>query len=54
MSNAPPETTPFFARDRERHPPAYTPGYKTSVLRSPQRALISLEGTRSEITSTLR
>ena len=50
MKNLPPETTPFFARDREWHPPAFTPGYKTSVLRSPQRALISLEGTKSEIT----
>ena len=27
----------FFARDRDWHPPAYTPGYKTSVLRSPQK-----------------
>ena len=50
MKNMPPETTPFFARDRAWHPPAFTPGYKTSVLRSPQRALISLEGTKSEIT----
>jgi protocatechuate 3,4-dioxygenase beta subunit len=50
MKNTPPETTPFFARDRDIHPPAYTPGYKTSILRSPTRALISLEGTKSEIT----
>src|SRR5690606_34793435 len=50
MKNALPETTPFFARDRDMHPPAYTPWYKTTVLRSPQRALISLEGTKSEIT----
>ena len=50
MKNTTPETTPFFARDRLWHPPAYTPGYKTSVLRSPQRALISLEGTKSEVT----
>ena len=49
MSNHPPETGPFFARDREMQPQAYTPWYKTSVLRSPQRALISLEGTKSEI-----
>ena len=46
MKNILPETTPFFPRDREWHPPAFTPGYKTSVLRSPQRALISLEGTK--------
>jgi protocatechuate 3,4-dioxygenase beta subunit len=50
MTNTPPETGPFFARDRSIHPPAFAPGYKTSVLRSPQRALISLESTKSEIT----
>jgi protocatechuate 3,4-dioxygenase beta subunit len=50
MSNTKPETGPFFARDRDIHPLAYAPWYKTSVLRSPQRALISLEGTKSEIT----
>ncbi|MCA1951643.1 MAG: protocatechuate 3,4-dioxygenase subunit beta [Hyphomicrobiales bacterium] len=33
----------FVRRDRAWHPPAYTPGYKTSVLRSPNCALISLE-----------
>ncbi|HCH73405.1 MAG TPA: protocatechuate 3,4-dioxygenase subunit beta [Ochrobactrum sp.] len=50
MKNSIPETTPFFARDLSMHPPAYTPWYKTSVLRSPTRALLSLEGTKSEIT----
>ena len=25
----------FYMRDRAMHPPAYTPSYKTSVLRSP-------------------
>ncbi|POO55630.1 protocatechuate 3,4-dioxygenase subunit beta [Agrobacterium rosae] len=50
MTNTPPETGPFFARDCSIHPPAFAPGYKTSVLRSPQRALISLESTTSEIT----
>ncbi len=50
MKNSLPEATPFFARDLSMHPPAYTPWYKTSVLRSPTRALLSLEGTRSEIT----
>jgi len=50
MKNTPPETSPFFARDLTMHPPAYTPWYKTSVLRSPTRALLSLEGTKSEIT----
>ena len=50
MVNLKPETGAFFQRDRERHPPAFTPGYKTSVLRSPQKALLSLDGTISEIT----
>ncbi|HCN72737.1 MAG TPA: protocatechuate 3,4-dioxygenase subunit beta, partial [Pusillimonas sp.] len=34
-------------------PPAYTPGYKTSVLRSPQKALISIENDLSDITGPL-
>ena len=49
-SNREPETGAFFPRDRSWHPPALTPGYKTSVLRSPQRALLSLDNTLSEIT----
>ncbi|WP_337270671.1 protocatechuate 3,4-dioxygenase subunit beta [Oryzifoliimicrobium ureilyticus] len=49
-SNHRPETGAFFARDRAWHSPALTPGYKTSVLRSPQRALLSLDGTISEVT----
>ena len=40
----------FYQRDRDWHPPAYDKGYKTSVTRSPQYALISLENTPSEIT----
>ncbi|MBX6318184.1 protocatechuate 3,4-dioxygenase subunit beta [Pigmentiphaga sp.] len=54
MSNPllPSSTTGFFLpRDPESHPPAYTPGYKTSVLRSPRRALISNPPSVSEITS---
>ncbi len=50
MRNTPPETGAFFPRDRGWHPPAFAPGYKTSVLRSPQKALISLEGTTTELT----
>jgi protocatechuate 3,4-dioxygenase beta subunit len=49
-SNQPPETGAFFARDRLWHPPALTPQYKTSVLRSPQRAPISFGNTLSEMT----
>jgi protocatechuate 3,4-dioxygenase, beta subunit len=41
---------PYYQRDRGWHPPAFTPDYKTSVLRSPQRALLSLENTISEMT----
>lgn len=40
----------FYQRDRLLHPPAYTPGYKTSVLRSPKNALIAIEESLSEIT----
>ena len=50
ISNKKPETGAFFQRDRAWHAPALTPGYKTSVLRSPQKALLSLDGTISEIT----
>jgi protocatechuate 3,4-dioxygenase beta subunit len=50
LPNTRPETGSFFARDRAWHPPAYTPGYKTSILRSPQKALLSLDGTLSENT----
>lgn len=37
------ETGDFIRRDRNWHPPAFTPGYKTSILRSPRCALVSLE-----------
>jgi len=50
LSNKGPETGAFFPRDREWHPKAYTPWYKTSVLRSPQKALLSMDNTLSEIT----
>ncbi|MEH6478332.1 MAG: hypothetical protein V7727_21755, partial [Sneathiella sp.] len=40
----------FFPRDRNWQPPALTPPYKTSVLRSPQKALLSLDNTLSEMT----
>jgi protocatechuate 3,4-dioxygenase, beta subunit len=40
----------YYQRDRGRHPPAYTPGYKTSVARSPRYSLISLQQSVSEIT----
>ncbi len=40
----------FYQRDRSWHPPAFTPDYKTSVLRSPKNALLSLGNTLSEMT----
>ncbi|MGV8950864.1 MAG: protocatechuate 3,4-dioxygenase subunit beta [Cypionkella sp.] len=40
----------FYQRDRLLHPPALTPNYKTSVARSPRLALLSLQGSLSEIT----
>lgn len=42
--------TEFFQRDRCVQPPALTPDYKTSVPRSPRLALLSLQGSLSEIT----
>jgi len=50
MSNQKPETGAFFQRDRNWQPDAYTPKYKTSILRSPQKPLLSLDGTLSEVT----
>ena len=40
----------YLQRDTAAHPPAYAPTYKTSVLRSPRNALISLQNSLSEIT----
>ncbi len=40
----------YYQRDRNWHPPAYVPGYKTTVLRSPTKSLISLDNTLSEMT----
>ncbi len=49
-SNQPSEQGAFFQRDRAWHPPAYAPQYKTSILRSPQKALLSLDNSISEMT----
>ena len=40
----------LYQRDREWHPPAFSPNYKTSVSRSPRNALLSLEPSLSEAT----
>lgn len=40
----------FIQRDRTQHPPAFTPDYKTSALRSPRLPLLSLQNSLSEVT----
>jgi protocatechuate 3,4-dioxygenase beta subunit len=51
MAAAPAADAEFLMRDTTSHPPAYAPGYKTSVLRSPRNALISLQNSLSEVTA---
>lgn len=41
---------PFYPRDRAWHPPALSPGYKSTTLRAPRQALLSLTQTASELT----
>lgn len=43
-------TDELYQRDRSFHPPAFTPEYKTSVLRSPRNSLLSLQNSVSELT----
>ena len=43
------ETAPLMRRDRGWHPPAFAPGYKSSVLRSPRRPLLSVEPSIGEL-----
>src|SRR5215218_4481400 len=43
----------FFQRDRNMQPPALTPFYKTSVLRSPRIPLWSLQNSLSEVTGPI-
>ncbi len=43
----------YIMRDRALQPPAYTPVYKTSVMRSPRAALISLNNSLSEVTGPM-
>ena len=40
----------FHQRNRDIHPPAFTPDYKTSALRSPRIPLWSLQNSLSEVT----
>ena len=39
----------YHQRDRRMHPPALTPDYKTTVMRSPRLPLLSVENSLSEI-----
>jgi len=41
---------PLVPRDHDWHPPAFAPGYKTSVLRSPRKSLVAVESTLTEAT----
>ena len=41
---------PLIPRNRDAHPVAYDPGYKTSVARSPNLPLLSMESSPSEET----
>src|SRR5690606_11697776 len=43
----------FYRQDRGWHPPAFTPQYKTSILRSPRFPLLSLDNTLSEMTGPM-
>ncbi|WP_372527331.1 protocatechuate 3,4-dioxygenase subunit beta [Piscinibacter sp.] len=51
MGRSPAADAEFMMRDTTSHPPAYAPAYKTSVLRSPKNALISLQHSLSEVTA---
>ena len=44
------EDSPLIPRNRAAHPVPYDPGYKTSVTRSPNLPLLSLDSTPSEET----
>jgi protocatechuate 3,4-dioxygenase beta subunit len=41
---------PYAPRDRDWHPPALDPRYRTSITRSPSRPLLRVEQTASELT----
>jgi protocatechuate 3,4-dioxygenase beta subunit len=47
------ETGALYQRDRLWQPRAFTPDYKTTVLRAPQRAPVAFDNTLSEITGPL-
>jgi len=40
----------LFPRDLAWHPPAATPGYKSTTFRAPRQPMLSLDATKSELT----
>ncbi len=40
----------FYPRDRDWHPPALAPAYKSSILRSPRQTPVKFATTKSELT----
>jgi protocatechuate 3,4-dioxygenase beta subunit len=50
MRNEAPSSAAFVVRDRQWHPRADWPWYKSSVLRHPKQALLSMPATRAEMT----
>jgi len=51
IGRAPAPGAEFLMRDTTSHPPAYAPGYKSSILRSPKNMLLSLQNSLSEVTA---
>ena len=51
MAPQPNPAAPYDLRDPALHAPALSPGYKTSVLRSPRNALISLKHGLTEVSA---
>jgi protocatechuate 3,4-dioxygenase beta subunit len=51
MGRTPAPDAEYLMRDTTSHPPAHAPAYKTSVLRSPRLAPISLQQSLSEVTA---
>lgn len=51
MTAAPRPGGDFLTRDPASHPPAHTPGYQSSVLRSPRHALVPLQQSLSELSA---
>ncbi|MEM6486665.1 MAG: protocatechuate 3,4-dioxygenase subunit beta [Pseudomonadota bacterium] len=50
LRNAPVQPAPLLPTDWGVQPPALTPAYRTTVLRAPQRPLVAVPGTLTELT----